>query len=250
MFGVLLEKRPVLVVDSAPSHAGITTSVAARVVEEQCVHTQCFSVIHCCNDVEEWQPKMAAPSPESIDSALEWLRLRSSTSAVGGAGHHPTHPHTLSVLAALNKAMSYAEADSIYLVTHDNRCMEIHTELVAMAKKLPIPLHVVAIDCKASDTLSTLKELAGVTQGRRGGAPKELVGVTQGRRVGAPNMCPPLLALMSKCVYCVCTLTDATPTSHSWARAPPSPERTWCCCQRSWTRPRRPLLRCRPSDWR
>ena len=166
MFGVLLEKRPVLVVDSAPSHAGVTTSVAARVVEEQCVHTQCFSVIHCCNDVEEWQPKMAAPSPESIDSALEWLRLRSSTSAVGGAAHHPTHPHTLSVLAALNKAMSYAEADSIYLVTHDNRCMEIHTELVAMAKKLPIPLHVVAIDCKSSDTLSTLKELAGVTQGR------------------------------------------------------------------------------------
>ena len=168
MFGVLLEKRPVLVVDSAPSHAGVTTSVAARVVEEQCVHTQCFSLIHCCNRVEEWQPKMATPSPESIDSALGWLRLRSSTSSVGGAGPNPTHPHTLrcSILAALNKAMSYAEADSIYLVTHGNRCMEIHTELVAMAKKLPIPLHVVAIDCKSSDTLSTLKELAGVTQGR------------------------------------------------------------------------------------
>ena len=168
MFGVLLEKRPVLVVDSAPSHAGVTTSVAARVVEEQCVHTQCFSLIHCCNRVEEWQPKMATPSPESIDSALGWLRLRSSTSSVGGAGPNPTHPHTLrcSILAALNKAMSYAEADSIYLVTHGNRCMEIHTELVAMAKKLPIPLHVVAIDCKSSDALSTLKELAGVTQGR------------------------------------------------------------------------------------
>lgn len=168
MFGVLVEKRPVFVVDSAPSHAGVTTSAAARVVEEQCVHTQCFSVIHCCNDVEEWRPKMAAPSPESIDSALEWLRLRPSTSSVGGAGCNPTHPHTLrcSVLAALNKAINYAEADCIYLVTHDDRCTEIHTELVAMAKKLPIPLHVVAIDCKSSDTLSTLKELADVTQGR------------------------------------------------------------------------------------
>ena len=167
MFGVLLEKRPVLVVDSAPSHISVTTSVAARAVEEQCVHTHCFNVIHCCNDMEEWQSKMAAPSPESIDSALEWLRLRPSASSEGST-RRPTHSlnHQSLVLGALSKAMSYAEADSIYLVTHGDRCMDAHTELVAMAKQLPIPLHVVAIDCKSSDTLSNLKELAGVTHGR------------------------------------------------------------------------------------
>lgn len=162
-FGVLLEKRPVIVVDSSPSHIGVTTSVVARAVEEQCVHTHCFNVIHCCSGVQEWQPKMATPSPESIDSALEWLRLRPSASLEGGPAHTP---NLSSVLGALNKAVGYAEADSIYLVTHDDRCMGVHAELVATAKKLPIPLHVVVIDCKSSDTLSSLKGLAGVTQGR------------------------------------------------------------------------------------
>lgn len=167
MFGVLLEKRPVLVVDSAPSNSEATTAVAARAVEEQCVHTQCFNVIHCCNDMEEWQSKMAVPSPETIESALEWLRQRPSASTDGNT-KHPTQSHSLqsAVLGALNRAMSYAEADSIHLITHDNRCMGIHAELVAMTKQLPIPLHVVVINCQSSDTLCSLKELAGVAHGR------------------------------------------------------------------------------------
>ena len=156
-----------LVVDSAPSYSDATAAVAAGAVEEQCVHTQCFNVIQCCNDMEEWQSKMAAPSPETIESALEWLRKRPSAGPEGST-KRPAHSHTLqsAVLEALNRAMSYSEADSIHLVTHDNGCMGIHAELVAMAKQLPIPLHVVIVNCQSSDTLCRLKELTGVAHGR------------------------------------------------------------------------------------
>ena len=104
---------------------------------------------------------MATPSLETIQSSVEWLAERGRT-APPGRGQASSSP----LREALTIALDQQEADCVFLVAYDTVCLEGYPELVTMVKKFPLPLNVVAINCKLPDTLEKMKQLSLLAHGR------------------------------------------------------------------------------------
>ena len=141
-------------------HAKKTVSIAAKLIEEQFVHTDCFNIVHCFSGVEQWQHGMTAPSLETIESAVSWLKGHSLTVAQKGKYL------SMSILEALQVAFGNSEADSVYILSYSDVSVEVHSELEARLQHSPVRVHFSCIDCADAAVLGQVQHLASVTQGR------------------------------------------------------------------------------------
>ncbi|XP_048388158.1 von Willebrand factor A domain-containing protein 3B-like [Stegostoma tigrinum] len=159
LFGVIQERCIVIILEFAPmpqSLFQLSLDAFCMVLQEQAALIGKINLIRAADEMVVWQEKAVPVSPQTIGSAIEWIR---------DFRHMPTTSKTSSVEAVL-QAMSDNTIEAVYFFTAGDSPQAMRELLRRKLTKSPCPVHMVSFNAKEEGTIQFLKELAHLTAGR------------------------------------------------------------------------------------
>ncbi|XP_033127520.1 von Willebrand factor A domain-containing protein 3B-like isoform X2 [Anneissia japonica] len=158
-FGVIEERCITIVVDiktHSPDLFEHCRDALVKVIEEQIPQVAKFNLIRAAEDQVMFQPSAVPMSPESINSAIDWLMCLDTVAATTQN----------SALEGVNKAFADGNIEAVYLFSEGSSA-NTNTELFLQKMNgAPVPVNTVAFNNTDSTTIKFLKQAAVLTGGR------------------------------------------------------------------------------------
>lgn len=159
LFGVIQDQSITIVLDfgiTSGDQFDLCREALSLVLTQQVSLIAKFNLIQAAEDFVKWQEKTVPVTKESLESAIEWLWELEPISAECHTG--PTEAIMESLFDDTTEAVYYfAVGDMPECVKH---------LLLKKISRSPCPIHTVSFNAREEDTISFLKELSQVTEGR------------------------------------------------------------------------------------
>ncbi|XP_078077591.1 von Willebrand factor A domain-containing protein 3B-like [Mustelus asterias] len=160
LFGVIQERCIVIVLDFSPmplSLFHLSLDALCMVLQEQVALIGKVNLIRAAEEMVMWQDKAVPVTPQTIASAIEWIR---------NLHYMPATSKTSSVEAVL-QAMGDNTIEAVYLFAVGDSPEAMRELLRWKLAKGPCPVHTVSFNAKEAATIRFLKELSQFTAGSR-----------------------------------------------------------------------------------